>query len=89
MAKIRDLVVLRHVGDDSRCQNDLLICTCPCMRSVYCCHHLKQKRYKNVLLSFRITVIVVIWFCWVSVRMLGIVNKVMADGVWEYFATLK
>ena len=48
--KTRDLVLLRHNGEDSGCQDDLLICTCTRLRSVYCCHHLKQNSV-NVMLS--------------------------------------
>ena len=69
--------MLRHVGEDGRCQDDLLICTCTRMRSVYCCHHLKPK--KNV--CFVVTEND--WFLLVYSPCAAIVNKVMTDGVWE------
>ena len=71
--------MLRLADEDHRCQDDLLICTCTCVRSVYCCHRLKQNITLCVVV-FENDCIVVIWFSWVSVRMLGIVNKVMAVG---------
>ena len=80
-----DLVVLRLVGEDRWCQDDLLIYTFTPMRSVYCCHHLKQKQTKICVVVFENDWFVVIWFCLVLVRILGIVNKVMAVGVLECY----
>ena len=40
------------------------------MRSVYCCHHLKQIKH-NVLLSFRMTDLKS-YVCWVSVPYAGL-----------------